>query len=90
MTVDVMEKEQLQQLIAKLHDELKSADSVDQGSRQLLGKLTRDIENLPAGESAPTGATGQLEEAALKFESEHPKLSLALGELVDALGKLGI
>jgi ABC-type transporter Mla subunit MlaD len=89
-----MEKEQLQRLIASLHEELSTAGSVDEQSQALLRKLTGDIENLAAGDDAPPGAAesaaGQLEEAALRFKSEHPKLSMALGELVDALGKLGI
>ena len=69
------------------------ADSIDEKSRALLRELTQDIDALAAG-GAPGGeadsAAGQLEDAAVKFESEHPKLSMALGELVDALGKLGI
>ena len=35
-------------------------------------------------------ATGQLQSAALRFESEYPKLSMTMGEIMDALGKLGI
>jgi hypothetical protein len=92
-----MEKEKLQQLISRLHEELSSSESVDEQSRALLQKLTQDIEQLanssettaePA--TSPTEATSQLEAVALKFEADHPKLSMALGELADALGKIGI
>ena len=89
-----MEKENLRKLIASLQEELSAAESVDEQSRALLRKLTQDIDNLAAGggapESSPESTAGQLEEAALKFETEHPKLSMALSEIVDALGKLGI
>jgi hypothetical protein len=89
-----METEQLRKLIARLHEELSVADSVDEESKALLRDLTRDIDSLAdAGKALENDAestAGQLEEAALKFKSEHPKLSMALGELVDALGKLGI
>jgi hypothetical protein len=89
-----MEKEKLQQLISRLHDELSSAGSVDQQSRELLQKLTEDIQHLAGAAESPdedrTSTTNQLEEVALKFETDHPKLSMALGELADALGKIGI
>jgi hypothetical protein len=90
-----MKKEQLQSLIATLHKELTAAASVDADySRALLQQLIQDIEDLAGGDEPPAerveSASGQLESAALKFESEHPKLSMALGEIMDALGKLGI
>ena len=89
-----MKKEQLQSLIATLHKELTAAASVDADFRALLQQLIQDIEDLAGGDEPPAerveSASGQLESAALKFESEHPKLSMALGEIMDALGKLGI
>lgn len=89
-----MKKEQLQSLIATLHKELSAAASVDADSRALLQQLIQDIEDLAGGDEPPAerveSASGQLQSAALKFESEHPKLSMALGEIMDALGKLGI
>lgn len=89
-----MEKEKLQQLISRLHEELSSSGSVDEKSRALLQKLTQDIENLAAAPDSQdddrASATSQLEEVALKFKTDHPKLSMALGELADALGKIGI
>jgi hypothetical protein len=89
-----MEDQQLRNLIKTLHAELTAADSVDADSRAMLQQLIKDIEELAAKENKPAehveSAAGQLESAALKFESEHPKLSIAIGEILDALGKLGI
>ena len=89
-----MKDEQLRSLIATLHTELTAAESVDADSRALLQQLIRDIEDLADEEETPAerveSASGQLESAALKFESDHPKLSMTLGEIIDALGKLGI
>ena len=89
-----MKNEQLQSLIASLHRELTAAENVDADSRALLQQLMQDIEDLAAGDDTPAerveSTTGQLESATLKFESEHPKLSMTLGEIIDALGKLGI
>ena len=90
----LMKNEQLQNLIETLHKELSEAQSVDADSRALLHQLIKDIEILADGGDTPTehvqSATGQLQSATLKFESEHPKLSMTLGEIMDALGKLGI
>lgn len=89
-----MEDQHLRNLIQTLHTELTAADSVDADSRAMLQQLIKDIEDLAAKEDKPAehveSAAGQLESAALKLESEHPKLSIALGEVIDALGKLGI
>jgi hypothetical protein len=89
-----MQDKQLRQLIANLHTELQDADSVDDESRAMLQQLIGDIEKLADGDEgandAGTSAVDQVEQAALKFETEHPRLSMTLGELMDALGKLGI
>ena len=89
-----MAKEKLQRLIASLHEELGSSDSLDAQSRELLQQLITDIAGIAAGEPAETTshetAAGQLENASLRFETEHPKLSMILGEIMDTLGKLGI
>lgn len=89
-----MEREKLRQLIGALHRELSAAESIDAESRVLLEQLSGDIEHLVSTEALSPKhretATAQLEDAALKFETEHPKLSMVLGEIMDALGKLGI
>ena len=81
-------------MIASLHEELSSSSTVDDQTRALLHKLTRDIENIDNNGDSAAGQTesiaNQMEETAVKFETDHPKLSMALGEIVDVLGKLGI
>ena len=89
-----MPREKLQRLIASLHEEIGSADRIDTESKEMLQQLMQDIQDIAADESAtPEGhatATGQLENAAVRFETDHPKLSMILGEIMDTLGKLGI
>jgi len=89
-----MEKKHLQQIIENLHRELASTDSIDEESRLLLQELARDVEKLASDEEVPgverETTAGQLQTAALRFESEYPKLSMALSEVIDALGRLGI
>jgi hypothetical protein len=88
-----MARDRLQQLIASLHEELGSSEALDDRSRELLQHLIGDIETIAADKPDARGgdtAVGQLEEAALRFESDHPRLSAILGEIMDTLGKLGI
>lgn len=89
-----MDKKHLQSIIENLHRELASADSIDEESRVLIQELAQDVEKL-AGDTGASDdehetTAGQLQTAAMRFESEHPKLSMALGEVIDALGRLGI
>ena len=89
-----MDKKHLQSIIENLHSELASAESIDEESRGLLKKLAQDVEKLAddadAADIEPETTTSQLQNAAVQFESDHPKLSMALSEVIDALGKLGI
>ena len=86
-----MEQNKLQQLLEELHQELSAAQSVDPASRRLLDELLRDISKLTGPGAEPAGSpAAQLREAALRLEAEHPQLSAALGQLGDALARLGI
>lgn len=89
-----MDNKHLQSLVDRLHRELASAESVDDEARASLQRLVRDVEKLAVADGPQSdeseSTAGQLRSAAMRFESEHPKLSMALGEVIDALGKLGI
>jgi hypothetical protein len=67
---------------------------VDAEGRRLLRELTGDIDELvghqqPAAEIRDSAAE-RVESAAVRLESEHPRLAGILGEIMDALGRLGI
>ncbi|NND36185.1 MAG: DUF4404 family protein [Gammaproteobacteria bacterium] len=89
-----MAREKLQRLIATLQEELGSSQSIDEESRKALQQLIADVDEIASGDTPPSddraSAAGQLEKVTLQFESEHPKLSMILGEIIDTLGKLGI
>lgn len=86
-----MEQKKLQQLLEELHRELSAAKSVDPDSRRLLEELLQDIGKLTGSAAAEAGSpAGQLREAALRLEAEHPKLAATLGQLGDTLARLGI
>jgi len=98
------DRESLQVLLAKVHERLKEAGSVDTGSRELLGQVMGDIERAlrqgGAAESNPVvteavaaaaeAHTPRLEALAVRFEADHPSLAAAVRRLVDLLGQAGI
>ncbi len=99
------DRESLQALLARVHERLNEAGSVDSGSRELLRQVMGDIEralqqgsrsqgNAGAGSSAVAAAaeahTPRLEALAVQFQADHPSLSALLNRLVDLLGKAGI
>jgi hypothetical protein len=87
-----MDQNRLHTLLVELDRELKSTGSLDAQSRDLLEQVMADVRQLepPADAARHRSAEGRLRELVLHFESEHPRLSGTLGQVADALGKLGI
>ncbi len=89
-----MPEKRLPELVDKLHEELAGTDSLPERDRERLRALTDDIDALLGEDEAASrqraSAIRPLEEAAARFESEHPRLAMVLGEIVDTLAKLGI
>lgn len=83
---------QLREQLASLHQQLSGLRSVDTESRQLLLVLLSDISRLldPESASETHSPVDKLESLAAKFDADHPALSTALRQLMDALGKAGI
>ena len=96
MTQLPADRESLQVLLARIHERLNEAGSVDAGSRELLTQVMEDIERALATQGAPaTGSateanTSRLETLAVRFEADHPALAATLRRLVDLLGEVGI
>jgi AcrR family transcriptional regulator len=100
------DRETLQALLARVHERLNEAESVDSGSRELLGQVMADIERaLQGGRASPATSdhsrvataadtaeahTPRLESLAVRFEADHPGLAEGLRSLADLLGKAGI
>lgn len=89
-----MPKDKLRQLVASLHEELSQADELDDEARQRLQELGGDIERLVSREESPAAhrdtALEQVEEAAVRFQAQHPRLASILEEIMDSLTRLGI
>jgi hypothetical protein len=87
-----MDRDRLRALLTELHRELGSADRLDTESRALVEQVLADVQRLDAGPATETGDTsdGDLRDLVLKLESEHPRLAAAIGQVADALGRIGI
>jgi hypothetical protein len=87
-----MDRDRLRALLTELHRELGTADRLDAESRRLLEQVLADADRLDAGPAVEASGTsdGDLRDLVLKLESEHPRLAAAIGQVADALGRIGI
>jgi hypothetical protein len=87
-----MNSETLKKTLASLHQELGSASTLDEKSRQRLQVLMRDLDALgtSAGSGPDTLHRQRVEELAVEFEVDHPTLAAVLRQLIDLLGKAGL
>lgn len=82
----------LREQLKALHDNLSTLGAVDRESRQWLLVLLADISRLldPDESQQETSTVERLETLAARFDADHPALSAALRQLMDALAKAGI
>lgn len=90
-----MDRKQLVESVEQLHSALASAERIDPETRAALRSLTKDIDRLLDEKSGATRehvepVTSGLRDLVLKFEAEHPQLSIAVGKVADALAAMGI
>lgn len=85
-----MDQQRLQALLVELDRELKATPSLDPQSQKLLQQVLEDLPDAAPGSSSHQSAETRLRDLMLRFEAQHPQLSGAVGQVADALGKLGI
>ncbi|MBL8197985.1 MAG: DUF4404 family protein [Chromatiales bacterium] len=85
-----MTNAKLQQLLKELHQELGATTTLDPNSRQLVEQVLQDVDRIGQHPEPPASIEARLREVMLRFESEHPRLATTVGQVADALGKLGI
>jgi hypothetical protein len=90
-----MKSDELVATLAELHRELSRIDETDPRTLGLLRALTDDITRLTGEKKPLTAAEAEpvasgLKSLLLKFEAEHPQLSVAVGKVADALAAVGI
>jgi hypothetical protein len=87
-----MHRKNLRETLEKLRLELDStANNLDEQLHAALKEVADDIETALGDEPVEVRpGKEQLQEMAVKFETEHPRLANILGELTDTLSKMGI
>jgi hypothetical protein len=91
-----MDKQQLQGTLERLHAELQQIDSIDEDGRQILQKLMSDIKKLIETEDQRDQHNvyerlgDGLKEGIEKLEASHPQATMLMGQVADALAKMGI
>ena len=90
-----MDKRRLHNTLEQLHVELQQIESVDENDRQVLQKLMSDINKLTGARESDEphvyqGLGEGLKEGIEKFEASHPRATMLMGQVIDALAKMGI
>jgi predicted secreted protein len=85
---------QIHERLEHLLGELQQIESADESEQQLLQTLMDDISKLiDAGDSDQQHADrlGEgLKEGIELFEASHPQATMLMGQVIDALAKMGI
>lgn len=87
--------EQMKATLDELHAELQRATALDAEARRKLEHLAADIRRVleeDAGRARESHAihAPNLEEAAVRFEQDHPQLAATLRQVADALSRVGL
>ncbi len=90
-----LDKQELQNMLVQIHDELEHTETLDSDSRAMLEHLMADIQDLLNREERglPTQnhpVTRRLRQSIQMFELSHPTLTLSMGHLLDILSQSGI
>lgn len=91
----MMQKHDLDAYLQQLHRELQQVEFPDATERQLLQQLQTDIQAILAQQeshSPPsyTQLSERLQEGIARWETSHPRLTFAMGQISDMLARLGI
>jgi hypothetical protein len=90
-----MDKQEFREQLQRLHIQLQQAGSVDEPDQLLLRQLNSDIELLLEHKEDYErhhydSLSTRLRESMEKIEASHPNLTLLMGQIADALAKIGI
>ena len=90
-----MDKKELHESLEQLHGELQQIECVDETERETLEKLMADIEKLTKSRDSSHQHLYErlgegLKEGIEQFEASHPRATMLMGQVADALAKIGI
>jgi len=75
----------------QLRAELTASASLSAAERERLERLIADVrEHVALERPAPQSLADRLSDATTQFEETHPRLTLAIGAVAEALSRLGI
>lgn len=89
------QKHHLDERLRQLHRELQHLESPDVTERRLLQQLQTDIQSVLSQEEIhdllPYTQLGErLQEGIDQLETEHPRLTLVMGQIAEILARMGI
>lgn len=87
-----MPKNKIRELLEQLREELDQLSPKDQTGHDLLENITADINSLleKSNIQADESVLQRLQDTIDHFNIEHPKLTLALSEIMSILSNAGI
>jgi ElaB/YqjD/DUF883 family membrane-anchored ribosome-binding protein len=81
----------LSERLEQLSRELASSASLSAADRERLEQLIADVrDHLELEQHEPQTLADRLQDATSEFEKTHPRLTLAIGAVAEALSRLGI
>jgi len=81
----------LNERLDQLRAELATSSSLSAAERERLERLIGDVrEHVEQEQHEPQSLADRLQEATAHLEETHPRLTLAIGAVADALSRLGI
>ena len=83
-----MSKERLSELLTELNRELRTADDIDEETRELLSQINDDLDRLTGETQSPTLDLAKHLES--RFAANHPVAERIARELADVIAKMGI
>lgn len=86
-----MSKPNIQKSIELLRNEITQLSEADVSVQTKLLALIEDMERqLEGSQSTPTEASQKIPALIEQFESDHPKITNALGDLLTTLSSMGV
>lgn len=86
-----MNKGKIEDILARLRQELHVADNVDPESRTKAEELQRDVEQLHGeGDADVDSLANRARELETQFAVRHPTLEGVARDLADAIAKMGV
>ncbi len=87
-----MSKEDLNEKLKRLHEELNSQESIDEDTKENLITLMDDIETLLNEENKGdrNSVIASLQKNIDEIEEEYPRITMAIQEILTTLSNMGI